>query len=37
VDEAQNPALAEMIAATWQQASESIAKIHDGRKNAKLK
>jgi hypothetical protein len=37
VDEAQNPALAKLIAVTWKQAPESIAKIHAGRKKAKPK
>jgi hypothetical protein len=32
VEDAGNPALAKLIAATWKQAPESIARIHAGRK-----
>ncbi|HLO28446.1 MAG TPA: DUF1801 domain-containing protein [Anaerolineales bacterium] len=36
VDEAQNPALAKLIAATWKEAPESIAAVHAGRKRSKV-
>lgn len=35
VAEAKNPALAKLIAATWEKAPESIASIHKGRKKGK--
>ncbi|MCI0553498.1 MAG: DUF1801 domain-containing protein [Anaerolineae bacterium] len=35
VEEAKNPALAKLIAATWKEAPESIAKVHAGRKKSK--
>ena len=35
VDEAKNPALAKLIAATWKQAPESVAKVHAGMKKSK--
>jgi hypothetical protein len=35
VEEVQNPALAKLIAATWKEAPESIAKVHAGRKKSK--
>ena len=35
VDEAKNPALAKLIAATWKEAPESVAKVHAGRKKIK--
>ena len=35
VDETKNPALAKLIAATWKQAPELIAKIHASRKKSK--
>jgi len=35
VEEAKNPALAKLIAATWAKAPESIASIHLGRKKSK--
>src|SRR5258706_9808854 len=35
VDEARNPALAKLVAATWQEAPESIAKIHKKLKKSK--
>jgi Domain of unknown function (DU1801) len=34
-EEAQKPALAKLIAATWEQALKSVAKVHVGRKNSK--
>lgn len=34
-DEAKNPALAKLIAATWKKAPESVAKVHAGRKRSK--
>jgi hypothetical protein len=36
VEEAKNPALAKLIAATWKEAPESVAKIHASRKKSKL-
>jgi len=36
-DEAKNPALAKLIAATWKQAPESVAKVHTGMRKAKLR
>ncbi|HJZ12065.1 MAG TPA: DUF1801 domain-containing protein [Acidobacteriota bacterium] len=33
IDEARNPALAKLIAQTWKEAPESIARIHTARKN----
>jgi hypothetical protein len=35
VDEAKNPALAKLVAATWKDAPESVAKVHAGRKKSK--
>jgi hypothetical protein len=35
VEEAKNPALAKLIAQTWKEAPESIAKVHAGRKKSK--
>ena len=35
VEEAKNPALAKLIAATWKEAPESVAKVHAGRKKSK--
>lgn len=35
VEEAKNPALAELIAATWKRAPESVSKIHAGRQQTK--
>jgi hypothetical protein len=35
VKEAKDPALAKLIAATWKEAPESIAKIHASRKKSK--
>ena len=35
VEEAKNPALAKLIAATWKKAPESIASIHAGRRTGK--
>jgi hypothetical protein len=35
VEEAKNPALAKLIAQTWKEAPESIAKVHAGRKKNK--
>jgi len=35
VDEARNPALAKLVAATWKEAPESIAKIHKKLKKSK--
>lgn len=35
VDEAKNPALARLIAATWKAAPESVAKVHAGRKKSR--
>lgn len=35
VEEAKNPALAKLIAVTWKEAPESVAKIHAGRKKSK--
>jgi len=35
VEETQNPALGNLIAATWKEAPDSIAKIHAGRKKNK--
>lgn len=35
VKEAKNPALAKLIARTWKEARESIAKVHAGRKKGK--
>jgi len=35
VDEARNPALAELVAATWKEAPQSIAKIHKKLKKSK--
>lgn len=35
VEEAKNPALEKLIAATWKQAPESIATMHAGRKKSK--
>ena len=35
VDEARNPALAKLIAATWKDAPQSIAKVHAARKKSK--
>jgi hypothetical protein len=35
VEDAKNPALGKLIAATWTEAPESIAKIHAGRKKIK--
>ena len=35
VKEAENPALAKLIAATWEEAPESIAKVYAGRKKSK--
>jgi hypothetical protein len=37
VEEAKNPALAKLIAATWKQAPESIAKIHAGWQKTKAR
>ena len=36
VAEAKNPALAKLIAATWEKAPESIASIHKGMKKSKI-
>lgn len=36
VEDAKNPALAELIAATWKEAPESIAKVHTGMKKSKV-
>ncbi|HKZ40187.1 MAG TPA: DUF1801 domain-containing protein [Candidatus Hodarchaeales archaeon] len=36
VEEAKNPALAKLIAATWKEAPESMAKVHAGRKKSKI-
>jgi hypothetical protein len=35
VEDARNPALGKLVAATWKEAPESIAKIHAGRKKNK--
>jgi hypothetical protein len=35
VDEAKNPALAKLVAATWKKAPESIAKVHTGMRKSK--
>jgi len=35
MDEAKNPALAKLIAATWKKAPESIAKVHAGMRKSK--
>jgi hypothetical protein len=35
VGEAQNPALAKLIAATWKKAPESVAKVHAGMRKSK--
>jgi len=35
VEDARNPALAKLIAATWKQAPESVAKVHAGMKKSK--
>jgi hypothetical protein len=35
VQEAKNPALAKLVAATWKEAPESIAKVHEKRKKIK--
>jgi len=35
VDEAKNPALGRLIASTWKEAPESVAKVHAGRKKSK--
>lgn len=35
VDEAKNPALARLIAATWKDAQRSVAKVHAGMKKSK--
>jgi hypothetical protein len=35
VHEAKNPALAKLIAATWKEAPESVAKVHASRKKSK--
>ncbi len=35
VDEAKNPALAQLIAATWKEAPKSVAKVHAGMKKSK--
>ena len=35
VDEAKNPALAKLIAATWKDAAASVAKVHAGMKKSK--
>ena len=35
VDEAKNPALAKLIAATWKDAQKSVAKVHVGMKKSK--
>jgi hypothetical protein len=35
VDEAQNPALAKLIAATWKKAPESVAQVHTGMRKSK--
>ena len=35
VEEAKNPALAKLIAATWKDAPESVAKVHASRKKSK--
>jgi len=34
VEEARNPALAKLIAATWKVAAESVAKVHAGMKKS---
>lgn len=36
VEEAQDPALAKLIAGTWKEAPESIAKVHASRKKSKV-
>ena len=35
VDDARNPALAKLVAATWKQAPEFVAKVHAGMKKSK--
>ena len=35
VEEAKNPALAKLIASTWKEAPESVAKVHAGLKKSK--
>jgi len=35
VEEAKNPALAKLIAATWEEAPESISRVHAGRRKRK--
>ncbi len=35
MDEAKNPALAKLIAATWKKAPESVAKVHAGMRKSK--
>ncbi len=35
LDEAKNPALAKLIAATWKEAPKSVAKVHAGMKKSK--
>ena len=36
VEQAQNPTLAKLIAATWKKAPESVAKVHMGMKKSKV-